>query len=66
MRLIVVISGILVLLAGAIWALQGIGVIPGSFMSNNPTWIWIGTVTAVVGLGIVVLGLRTGPATRKA
>ena len=66
MRLIVVIFGILVLLAGAIWALQGIGVIPGSFMSNNPTWIWIGVVTALFGLVILAFGIRSGRTAKHA
>src|SRR2546421_9589299 len=42
MRIIVVVFGILITLAGIVWGLQGLGVIPGSFMSNNPSWIWIG------------------------
>src|SRR5882762_7360496 len=45
--------------AGTVWALQGVGVILGSFMSNNPTWIWIGAVTAVIGLGLAAFGLRS-------
>src|SRR2546427_7202676 len=42
MRLIAVVFGVLITLAGIVWGLQGLGVIPGSFMSNNPSWIWIG------------------------
>src|SRR5207245_1761955 len=47
MRIILVVLGVLVALAGAVWALQGAGFILGSFMSNDPTWIWIGAVTAL-------------------
>lgn len=61
MRIIVVVVGVLITLAGLVWALQGAGVILGSFMSNDPTWIWIGIGTAVVGLALVVFGLRLGP-----
>jgi hypothetical protein len=61
MRVIVVIFGVLVAIAGVVWVLQGIGVILGSFMSNNPTWIWIGAVTLVVGVVAMALGLRSGP-----
>ena len=60
MRVIVVVFGILIALAGIVWALQGVGVIPGSFMSNNPLWIWIGAVTAIVGGILVTVGLRSG------
>lgn len=61
MRVIVVILGVLVALAGTVWVLQGVGVIMGSFMSNNPTWVWIGGVTALVGVVLMALGLRSGP-----
>jgi len=60
MRIVLVVLGVLVSLAGAVWTLQGAGFILGSFMSNDPTWIWIGAVTAVVGLGILAFGIRSG------
>ena len=66
MRLVLVVFGVLFLLAGLVWALQGVGVLQGSFMSNNPTWVWIGGITAIAGLGIAVLGLTTKAATKKA
>ena len=58
MRPALMILGILILLMGSVWALQGAGYIPGSFMSNNPTWIFIGTPVAVGGLLISLLGFR--------
>ncbi|HEX9567004.1 MAG TPA: hypothetical protein VGA48_05340 [Thermoplasmata archaeon] len=61
MRIVLVVFGVLVLLAGSVWTLQGAGFIPGSFMSNNPTWIWFGTITAVVGLGILAFGIWSRP-----
>ncbi|TLZ68702.1 MAG: hypothetical protein E6K12_00525 [Methanobacteriota archaeon] len=61
MRIIAVVFGVLITLAGIVWALQGLGVIPGSFMSNNPPWIWIGGATALVGVALVAFGLRYGP-----
>jgi len=57
MRLIFVVFGVLILLAGGVWALQGAGFIPGSFMSNDPTWLWIGAITAVLGLGVLTFGI---------
>ena len=65
MRLILVLLGALIALAGTVWALQGVGVILGSFMSNNPSWIWIGAGTALVGLGLVAFGFRSGPAAKN-
>jgi hypothetical protein len=66
MRIIVLVLGVLVLLAGAVWALQGAGLILGSFMSNDPTWMWIGAVTALVGLGILAFGIRSGRTAKRA
>jgi len=57
MRIVFVVFGVLILLAGAVWALQGAGFIPGSFMSNDPTWLWIGAITAVLGLGVLTFGI---------
>ena len=58
MRTFGLIVGVLAILAGAVWTLQGIGVIPGSFMSSNTTWVVIGLVTAVVGVGLVAWSRR--------
>jgi len=48
-----VVVGLLVLLAGAVFAGQGLGYIPGSFMTGDVHWFWIGS-------GMVVLGLALG------
>ncbi|HKO33487.1 MAG TPA: hypothetical protein VJY85_07055 [Candidatus Limnocylindria bacterium] len=53
MRTFSFIVGLLAILAGAIWTLQGVGLIPGSFMSSNLTWVIVGLVTALIGLGLV-------------
>ncbi|MEK6987719.1 MAG: hypothetical protein AABX97_06450 [Candidatus Thermoplasmatota archaeon] len=58
MRTLVVVVGVVVLLLGTVWALQGAGILLGSFMSNDPTWLWIGAITAVVGLALLVFGVR--------
>jgi len=58
-----VIVGVLVLLAGIVFSLQGANIIGGSTMSGNPIWIYIGTGVAIVGLVLVALGLRSGGGT---
>lgn len=50
--------GLIVALFGLIWALQGFGVLGGSFMSNNTTWSIIGPITVLIGILIVVLSWR--------
>ena len=49
--------GGLILLAGAVFAGQGLGYIPGSFMTNDIHWFWIGSAMIVVGLVLGVVGL---------
>jgi hypothetical protein len=53
----VVLVGLLILLAGAVFAGQGIGVIPGSFMTGDMRWFWIGLAMIVIGLALGAVGL---------
>jgi LPXTG-motif cell wall-anchored protein len=48
--------GVLVLLAGAVFAGQGLGYIPGSYMTGDIKWFWIGGGMVVVGLGLGAFG----------
>ncbi len=56
-RAIPIIVGALLVLVGAGWASQGAGILGGSsLMDNNPTFIYLGGVLAIVG--IVLHGVR--------
>jgi hypothetical protein len=57
-RFLLIVAGLFIALAGVIFALQGVGVIGGSFMSSTTTWAVTGPLIALVGLALVVLGLR--------
>ncbi|MFA5709427.1 hypothetical protein [Mycolicibacterium sp.] len=50
--------GVLVAFFGAIWALQGFGVLQGSPMSNTTTWSVIGPITALIGVAVAVVSWR--------
>ena len=53
--------GVLVVLAGAVFAGQGLGYIAGSAMTGDIKWFWIGSVMVVVGLVLAWFGfLRRG------
>jgi hypothetical protein len=50
--------GVLMVLFGVLFTLQGIGKVQGSPMSNTMTWTVLGPVIALVGLGIAIAGWR--------
>jgi hypothetical protein len=50
--------GLLLVLVGLVWIGQGIGLIGGSFMSNDAAWTVIGVLTLGVGMVLVAWGIR--------
>jgi hypothetical protein len=52
------IVGVLFVLMGAVWFLQGINVLPGSFMTGQIEWAIYGGLSVIVGAGMVVLSNR--------
>ncbi|WP_412544039.1 hypothetical protein R8Z50_16535 [Longispora sp. K20-0274] len=53
-----IVGGILLVLVGAVWTLQGLGYLAGSSMTGVALWAVIGPVVAVGGLYLVTLGVR--------
>jgi hypothetical protein len=51
MRIALNVIGVLLLLIGVIWILQGINVLPGSFMTGQIKWAAYGGLAVVAGLG---------------
>ena len=54
MKTILNIIGILLLLTGGTFFLQGINVLPGSTMTGDPQWAINGGVMVVVALGLLL------------
>ncbi|MDX8456690.1 hypothetical protein RFM98_28530 [Mesorhizobium sp. VK9D] len=50
MRLIRFVLALIVLGLGALWSLQGLGLVKGSFMTGQTQWLYIGLVTMLVGV----------------
>ncbi len=61
MRSGLAVVGVLILLAGAVFAGQGLGYIPGSFMTGDIHWFWIGSVMVVLGLVLGGVSRRRVP-----
>jgi hypothetical protein len=59
MRTFLTIVGVLAILAGGTFFLQGIGVLPGSYMTGDPTWAWIGGGLVIGGIGLVAWSRRS-------
>ncbi|HLO27905.1 MAG TPA: hypothetical protein VK249_02145 [Anaerolineales bacterium] len=58
MKTLFYILGILLILAGGTFFLQGINVLPGSYMAGKTQWAIIGGVMVVIALGLMVWAYR--------
>ena len=58
MRILLNVSGVLCLLVGCIWILQGINILPGSFMTGQTKWAIYGGLLVVAGLGLLISANR--------
>ena len=62
-RILVLVLGVVLVLLGGVWALQGSNLLPGSVMSGSPIWLVIGLVAVVAGAVLLYRSVR-GRATR--
>jgi len=60
MRLVRLIAGVILIVVGAVWAIQGYGTLRGSFMSGSPLWMWIGILCVVGGVVVLVRNVLPG------
>ncbi len=58
MRIVLNVAGVLCLLIGCVWILQGINILPGSFMTGQMKWAMYGTILAVVGVVLMISANR--------
>ena len=49
LRLLKAVVGVLLVVIGALWILQGLNVVQGSMMSGQTMWFVIGVVVALLG-----------------
>jgi len=53
-----IVIGIICVLMGGLWFLQGIGVVGGSFMTGSKLWLFIGLVVVLAGIALLRGGFR--------
>jgi hypothetical protein len=56
-----IVLAVFLVLIGGVFAGQGLGYIPGSVMTGDMKWFWIGSVMVVVGLALGAGGLLRRP-----
>jgi hypothetical protein len=59
-RFVLGVVGVLLLVAGTVFALQGFGVLGGSVMSGSHFWAAAGPIIAVAGLALLAAGALRG------
>ena len=59
-KLLPVTLGVLMILVGAVWTLQGLGYVSGSAMSGVEMWAVVGPIVAGLGVALAYVGVRGG------
>lgn len=58
MKIVIRIVAVLLIFFGCVWFLQGINVLPGSFMTGQIRWAVYGGIAMVVGIGLLFAAKR--------
>jgi len=58
-------AGVLLDLTGVVWILQGFNVLPGSFMTGQMMWAYIGIAVSMIGSVMISIAVRGGSSERE-
>jgi hypothetical protein len=58
MRIVLNIVGAVLVLFGGVWVLQGVNVLPGSFMSGQMRWAVRGGIAVIAGFALLLWANR--------
>jgi LPXTG-motif cell wall-anchored protein len=58
MRIALNVAGVLSLVMGGVWFLQGINILPGSFMTGQTKWAVYGGLLLIAGVGLLIVANR--------
>ena len=58
-------AGVFLDLTGVVWILQGFNVLPGSFMTGQMMWAYIGIAVSMIGSVMIWIAVRGGSSDRE-
>ncbi len=58
------IVGVILILTGGIWFLQGVSILPGSIMTGQTQWAIYGGIAILAGVGLLLYVNRRQPSNR--
>jgi hypothetical protein len=58
MKTLLNILAVLLILSGGVWFLQGINVLPGSFMTGQIQWAYYGGISIIIGIVLLLFANR--------
>lgn len=61
MKVLLFIVAALLILSGVVWFLQGVGILPGSYMTGQTRWAIYGGLAFVAGCVALAFGIRRRP-----
>ena len=64
MKIALRIIGVLLILLGGVWFLQGISVLQGNVMSGQTQWAVYGGLAVLIGIGLLVFANRRAASKR--
>ena len=58
MKLILTIVGVLLILMGGVWVLQGFNILPVGFMAGQMQYALLGAILMIAGIGLLAFSRR--------
>ena len=65
MNIALLLAGVFLDLTGVVWILQGFDVLPGSFMTGQMIWAYIGIAVSMIGSVMIWIAVRGGSSERE-
>jgi hypothetical protein len=65
MKKALLLAGVLLVLTGVVWILQGFNVLPGSFMTGQMIWAYIGIAVSMIGSVVIWIAVLGGSSERE-